>query len=136
MVDKKLVAATVRSRELGMQRSINQVTTSSRLEMGNKKDDDKREEKNRIHISFIRKENKRQYITKNKKCKKEEKEYAAAGSEDAIPQCEEKAEAAKKEDTDSLKDEGEGKGSSSKISPQNQSEESQRTTFIVLQKKT
>ena len=34
---KTLVVATVRSRELGMQRRINQVTTSSHLEMGNKK---------------------------------------------------------------------------------------------------
>ena len=33
MVDKKLVAATVRSRELGMQRRINQMTTSSQFEM-------------------------------------------------------------------------------------------------------
>ena len=44
------------------------------------------------------------------------------------------AEAARKEDTDSLKDEGEGKGSSCKTSPQNEREESQRTTFTELQK--
>ena len=95
MVDKKLVTATVRSRELGMQTRINQVTTSSHIEIGNKKEDEKRKEENRIHISFKRKENKRHYITKNKKCKKEEKEDAAAGSEDAMPQCDEKAEAAR-----------------------------------------
>ena len=95
MVDKKLVAATVRSRELGMQRRINQVTTSSHLEMGNEKDE-KREEKNRIHISFKRKENKRQYITKNKKCKEEEKEDAAVGSEDEMPQCGGKSRSGKK----------------------------------------
>ena len=52
-----------------------------------------------------------------------------------MPQCDKKAEAARKEDTDSLKDEGEGKGSSSKTSPQNQREESQRTKLTVLQKK-
>ena len=32
MADKKLVAATVRSREVGMQRRINQVTTSNHTE--------------------------------------------------------------------------------------------------------
>ena len=133
MVDKKLVAATVRSRELGMQRRIHQVTTSSHLEMGKKKDE-KREEKNRIHISFKRKENKRQYITKDKKCKEEEKEDAAAGIGDTMPQSDQKAEAARKEDIDSLRKEGEGKSGSSKISPQSRSEESQRTTFTVLQK--
>ena len=134
MVDKKLVAATVRSREFGMQRRINQVTTSSHLEMGNKKEEDKREEKNRIHISFKRKESKRQYINKNKKCKEEEKEDAAAGSDDEMPQFDEKAEAAKKEDIDCMREEGEGKSGSSKISPQSRNEESQRTTFTVLQK--
>ena len=133
MVDKKLVAATVRSRELGMQRRINLVTTSSHLEMENNKEE-RREEKNRIHISFKRKQNKRQYITKEKKFKKEEKEDAAAGSEDAMPQCDEKAEAARKEGTDSLQDEGEGKSSSGKTSPQSRREESQRTTFTVPQK--
>ena len=100
MADKKLVAATVRSRELGMQKRINQVTTSSHIEWKKKM---KKEEKNRIHISFKSKESKRQYITKDKKYKKEEKEDAAAGSEDTTPQCDEKAEAARKEDTDSLR---------------------------------
>ena len=37
MVDKKLVVATVRSREIRMQRRINQVTTSSHFETGTKK---------------------------------------------------------------------------------------------------
>ena len=46
----------------------------------------------------------------------------------------EKAEAVKKEDIDSLRKEGEGKSGSSKILPQSRSEESQRTTFTVLQK--
>ena len=133
MADKKLVAATVRSREIGMQRRINQVTTSSHVEMEKKKEE-KTEEKNRIHISFKRKKNKRQYITKDKTCKKEEKEDAAAGIGDTMPQSDEKAEAARKEDIDSLRKEGEGKGSSSKTSPQSRSEESQRTTFTVLQK--
>ena len=134
MVDKKLVVATVRSRELGMQRRIKQLTTISHLEMGNKKKDEKEEEKNRIHISFKRKESKRQYITKDKKCKKEEKEDAAAGIGDTMPQSDEKAEAARKEDIDSSRKEGEGKSGSSKISPRSRSEESQRTTFTVLQK--
>ena len=51
-----------------------------------------------------------------------------------MPQSDEKAEAARKEDIDSLRKEGEGKSSSSKISPRSRSEESQRTTFTVLQK--
>ena len=133
MADKKLVAATVRSRELGMQRRINQVTTSSRVEMENKKDE-KKEEKNRIHISFKRKESKRQYITKDKKCNKKVKEDAAAGIGDTVPQSDGKAEAERKEDIDSMRKEGESEGSSSKTSPQSRSEESQRTTFTVLQK--
>ena len=134
MVDKKLVAATVRSRVPGLQRRINQVTTSSHIEDGNKERNEGKREKNQIRISFKRKENKRLYITKNKKCKEEEKEDAAAGSEDAMPQWDREAAAAKKEDADSLKKDGESKGSSSKISPQSRKEEIQRTTFTVLQK--
>ena len=65
MADKKLVAATVRSRELGMQRRINQVTTSSHVGMDNEQIE-KKEEKDRIHISFKRRDNKRQYITIDK----------------------------------------------------------------------
>ena len=51
-----------------------------------------------------------------------------------MPQSDEKAEAARKEDIDSPRKEGEGKSGSSKISPRSRSEESQRTTFTVLQK--
>ena len=51
-----------------------------------------------------------------------------------MSQSDERAEAARKEDTDSLRKEGEGKGRSSKTSPQERSEETQRTTFTVLQK--
>ena len=57
MVDKKLVATTVSSREIGMQRRINQVTTSSHVEKENKNDETK-EETSRIHISFKTKDSK------------------------------------------------------------------------------
>ena len=64
--------------------------------MKNEKDE-KREEENRIHVSFKRKESKRQYITQDKKCMKEETADAAADIGDTMPQCDEKAEVAKKE---------------------------------------
>ena len=104
------------------------------MEDGNKEKNQGKKEKNQIRISFKRKENKRLYITKNEKCKKEEKVEAAAGSEDAMPQWDGEAAAAKKDDADSLKKEGESKDSSSKTSPQSRKEELQRTTFTVLQK--
>ena len=95
---------------------------------------EKKEEEDRIHISFKRKDSKRQYITRDKRCKKEEKKDAAADTGDAVPQKDEEAEAARKEDVDSLKKEEKGKGSSSKTSPRSRNEESKRTTFTVLQK--
>ena len=54
MVDKKLVATTVSSREIGLQRRINPVTTSSHDEKINRNEEAK-EEMNRIHISFKKK---------------------------------------------------------------------------------
>ena len=65
MVDKKLVATTVSSREIGMQRRINQVTTSSNVEKENKNDETK-EETSRIHISFKRKDSKKLFFTRVK----------------------------------------------------------------------
>ena len=123
MADKKLVAATVRSRELGMQRRMNQVTTSSHVGMDNEQIE-KKEEKDRIHISIKRRDNKRQYITRDKRCKKEKKKDAAADTGNAVPQRDEEAEAARKEDIDSLKKEekGKGKGRSSKTSPRSRNE--------------
>ena len=132
MVDKKLVAATVRSRVLGLQRRINQVTTSSHIEDGNKEKNE--EKRKRIEFGSPSKQRKTKDSTSPKKCTKEEKEDAAAGSEDAMPQWDGEAAAARKEDTDSSKKEGESKGSSSKTSPQSRKEELQRTTFTVLQK--
>ena len=80
MVDKKLVATTVSSREIGMQRRINQVTTSSHVEKKNKNDEMK-EETSRIHISFKRKDSRKLNFTRVKKENtKGEKESAAAGS--------------------------------------------------------
>ena len=72
MADKKLVAATVRSRELGMQRRINQMTTSSHVKTDNVQTE-KIEEEDRIHISFKRKDIKRQYITRETKDAKKKK---------------------------------------------------------------
>ena len=65
MVDKKLVATTVSSREIGMQRRINQVTTSSHVEKENKNDETK-EETSRIHISFKTKDSKKLFFTRVK----------------------------------------------------------------------
>ena len=77
MVDKKLVATTVSSREIEMQRRINPVTTSSHDEKTNRNEEAK-EEMNRIHISFKRKDSKKLFITRDKKeskkTKKKEKE--------------------------------------------------------------
>ena len=101
--------------------------------MKNKKDE-KREKKNRIHISFKRKDSKRQYITQDKRCRKEEMKDAAADTGDAMPQRDEEAEAARKEDIDSLKKEEKSKGSSSKTSSRSRNDESKRTTFTVLLK--
>ena len=116
-----------------MQRRIDQVTTSCHVGMDNEQIE-KKEEKDRIHISFKRKDNKRQYITRDQRCKKEKKKDAAADTGNAVPQRDEEAEAAREEDIDSLKKEEKGKGSSSKTSPRNRNEESKRTTFTVLQK--
>ena len=135
MVDKKLVATTVSSREIGMQRRINQVTTSSHAEKENKNDETK-EETDRIHISFKRKDSRKQYFTRVKKeHTKEEKESAAAGIGDTMSQNDGEAEAAKSEGLNTWSTDGKGKGRSSKASHQDRSEEPQtENTFIVLQK--
>ena len=137
MVDKKLVATTVSSREIGMQRRINQVTTSSHVEKENKNDETK-EETSRIHISFKTKDSKKLFFTRVKEeHTKEEKKSAAAGIGDTVPQKDGKAEAAKSEGLNTWKAEGEGRGSSSKASHQDRNEKPQKkTTFIVLQKNT
>ena len=135
MVDKKLVATTVSSREIGMQRRINQVTTSSHVEKENKNDETK-EEKSRIDISFKRKDSKKLFFTRVKEeHTKEEKTCAVAGIGDTVPQKDGKTEAAKSEGLNTWKAEGERRGSSSKASHQDRNEEPQKkTTFIVLQK--
>ena len=137
MVDKKLVATTVSSREIGMQRRINQVTTSSHVEQENQNDETK-EETSRIHISFRKERTARCYSLpeSQEEHTKEEKKSAAAGIGDTVPQKDGKAEAAKSEGFNTWKAEGEGRGSSSKASHQDRNEEPQKkTTFIVLQKK-
>ena len=72
MADKKLVATTVSSREIGMQRRINQVTTSSHAGQENKNDETK-EETNRIHTSFKRKDSTKLFFTRVKKRKHKKK---------------------------------------------------------------
>ena len=95
-------------------------------------------ETSRIHISFKRKDSKKLYFTRAKKENtEEEKGSAAAGIGDTVPRTEGKAEAAKSESLNTWRAKGEGKGSSSKASHQDQNEEPQKkTTFIVLQKNT
>ena len=66
MVDKKLVATTVSSREIGMQRRINPVTTSSHDEKTNRNQEVK-EDTTKIHISFKRKDSKKLFFTRVKK---------------------------------------------------------------------
>ena len=134
MVDKKLVAATVRSRVPGLQRRINQVTTSSHIEDGNKEKNEGKREK--IKFGSPSKERKTKDSTspkmKNARKKRRKKQQLAVKT-----QCHsgtEKQQRQKKEDADSLKKEGESKGSSSKTSPQSRKEEIQKTTFTVLQK--
>ena len=98
------------------------------------KNDETKDEKNRIHIAFKRKDSKKLYFTRVK-IMQERRESAAAGIEDKVPQDDGRAEAAKSDDIDTWRAEGEGKGSSSITSPQNRSEQPQKeTTFIVLQK--
>ena len=135
---KKLVATTVSSREIGMQRRINQVTTSSHAKKENKNDEDEIGNESEF-ISPSKKRTARSYSLPESKKEhtKEEKESAAASIGDTVPQKDEKAEAAKSEGPSTWRAGGEGKGSSSKTSPQNRSEEPQtENTFIVLQKKT
>ena len=136
MVDKKLVATTVSSREIGMQRRINPVTTSSHDEKTNRNEEAK-EEMTRIHISFKRKDSKKLFFTRDKKDNtKKKKGSAAAGNGSTMSQSDGKAEAVQSEGLNTWSTGGEGNGSSSKTSPQNRSDEPQKkTTFIVLQKK-
>ena len=135
MADKKLVATTVSSRETGMQRRINYVTTSSRVEKRNK-NNELTEETNRIHISFKRKDSKKLFFTRvEEEDTKKERENATAGIGDIVPKKGGEAEAAKSKGLNTWSAEGKGKGSSSKASHQDRSKEPlEKTTFIVLQK--
>ena len=135
MVDKKLVATTVSSREIGMQRRINQVTTSSHVEKENKNDETK-EETSRIHISFKTKDSKKLFFTRVKEeHTKEEKKVQQQALETQCHRNTEKRKQQKSEGLNTWKAEGEGKGSSSKASHQDRNEKPQKkTTFIVLQK--
>ena len=137
MVDKKLVATTVSSRETGLQRRINQETTSRQNEK-NDGNEEKKDETSRIHVSFKRKDSKKVFFTRVKKeYTEKEKESAVPGIGDTVPQNDGKAEAAKSEGLNTWSTGEEGEGSSSTESNQNRSEGSQKkTTFIVLQKNT
>ena len=91
MVDKKLVATTVSSREIGMQRRINRETTSSHDEKTNRNEEAK-EEMNIIHISFKRKDSKKLFFARDKKeSTKKEKGKAAAGIGSTMSQSNEKS---------------------------------------------
>ena len=138
MAVKKLVATTVSSRATGMQRRINQVTTSSHYEENKDENVETSAETSRIHISFKRKDSKKLYFTRVKKeNKKEEKGRVVAGIGDTVLQTDGEAEAAKSEGLNTWRAEGGGKGSSSKASRQDRNGEPQeKTTFIVLQKNT
>ena len=140
MVDKKLVATTVSSREVGMQRRNDPVTTRSHEEKTNKKEDENQEETIGIHISFKRKDSKKLFFIRDIKDltkKKRKKRSAAAGIESKMSQSDGKAEAVQNEATNTWTTGAECSGSSSKVSPQTRSEELQdKTTLIVLQKNT
>ena len=137
MVDQKLVATTVSSRDVGMQRRIGTVTTSSHEGKKNKKDYKKQEETSRIHISFKSKDSKKSILHRRQK-RRDNKENgrAAASIKGKTTQSNEKAEAVQIEATDTWRTGAECSGSS-KVSPQTRSEELQdKTTFILLQKNT
>ena len=61
MVDKKLVATTVSSRETGLQRRINQESMSSQNEQ-NDRQEEKKNEMNGIRVSFRRKDSKKVFF--------------------------------------------------------------------------
>ena len=128
MADKKLVATTVSSREQGMQRRMETLTTSSHEETNQK----------------IQNKKKRPEFTSPSKSKDSKKVYftrengrAAASSQGKMNRRRQKAETAQVEATDTWIKGAECSGSSSKVSPQLQKEVSQeKTTFVVLQKNT
>ena len=110
------------------------MTTSSHEE----KTTTKRQETDRIHISFKSKDSKKVFFTGNKEdMTNKETRRAAASSKSKKIHGNEKAEAVLVEATDTWMTGAECSGSSSKVSPQTESEELQeKTTFIVLQKNT
>ena len=138
MADKKLVTSTVSSRERGMQRKINQGTTSSQIEQ-TKSLKESQIATNGIHMSSKRKDNKMIFfneIMKESKIKGEQR--AAASSESTVPQEDTKAEAAKEEGPSTETAVNKDVGGRSEASPHDCIEEThkKRTTFIVLQKNT
>ena len=121
MVDKKLVATTVSSCDVGMQRRTEPVTTSSHEEITNKKEDKQQEETDRIHISFKSKDSKKLvfglYQRQKKTLQKKKKGRAAAGIESKMTKIDEKAEAVHSEAINTWTTGAECSGSSSKASP-------------------
>ena len=120
-----------------MQRRIIQRTMSGQNEQ-NDKQEEKKSEISRIHVSFRRKDSKKVSFTRVKReCTEKVKVSAAAGIGNTVPQSDGKAEAAKSEGLNTRSTGEKGEGSSSEASPQNRNEESQKkTTFIVLQQNT
>ena len=138
MVDKKLVATTVSSRDVGMQRRIETVTTSS-YEGKKQKKKIKSKKRRTEFISPSKSEDcKNFFCTKDKEdATNNENGRAAASIKGKTTQSNEKAEAVQIEATDTWVTGAECSGSSSKVSPQTRGEELQdKTTFIVLQKNT
>ena len=132
MVDKTLVAATVSSREAGLKRRAETVTTSSHED----KKTEKQNKKDGIRISFKSKDSRKIFFTGSKEDKTvKDNRKAAARSKSKEMHGIDKAEAVQVEATDTWKTGAECSGSSNKVSPQTQSEEKlEKTKFIVLQK--
>ena len=129
MVDKKLVATTVSSREVGLERRIKTVTTSSHEENTTIK----QQKRDRMHISFKSKDSKKVFSTGIKEHTTNKGTHrAAARDKNKKNQDDDGAEAVQDGGVETWK--AKGGSSSSKNSPQTQKEEmTEKTTFIVLQ---
>ena len=138
MADQKLIATTVSSRATGMQRRINQLTTSSHDEKKQDKNVETSAETCRIHISFKRKDNKKQFSTRVEENTQKNKKKAQQQALET--QCHRRTEKRKQQKEKGLNTgsaDGKGKDNSSKASHQDRNKEPQKkTTFIVLQKNT
>ena len=132
------MTSTVSSRKRGMQRRINQETTSSQIEQ-TKSQKENQIAMNGICMSFKRKDDKVIFfneISEENKMKREQQ--AAASSESTVTQGVKKEEAAKDEGPSTDNAGNKDVSSRSEASPQDCIKEThkKRTTFIVLQNNT